>query len=190
MGSAVAVLWRDKPGGRMPALHGSPDIRCRGATVLSASVAFRRLMSEAVGITGLESPVPESLPYVQRICRFPSLSVGYRLVSEMRVRVVGWHHGPPVAHLREDATARQANRRYSPDNGCRGATLCRRQNAGRWNVRSRKFLRLFALNCACLRVFWKLFYFGDPQINEEKDENDRRREVLLAKGDATPCNAF
>jgi hypothetical protein len=41
--SAVAVPWRDKPGGETPALYGSPDIRCRGATILSVSVAFRRL---------------------------------------------------------------------------------------------------------------------------------------------------
>jgi hypothetical protein len=61
---------------------------------------------------------------------------------------------------------------------------------GRWDARRYKFWRLFALNCSYLRVFWKLFYFGDPQINDDKDENDRRRVVLLAKGDATPFNTF
>ncbi len=45
-------------------------------------------------------------------------------------------------------------------------------------------------NCACLRVFGNFFYFGDPQINDDEAENDRRRKVLLAKGEVTPCNAF
>ena len=30
MGSAVAAVWRDKPGGRMPALHGRRDARRYG----------------------------------------------------------------------------------------------------------------------------------------------------------------
>src|SRR5690348_10894496 len=51
MGSATATRWRDKPGGRMPALHGNPE-SIRDTTLL---VGFGRFVSDKGELSMVQS---------------------------------------------------------------------------------------------------------------------------------------